>query len=181
MAQTAKQPKSFKSRRAESKALKGGPIKSLLNKLRSSTLYRSYAVLFIVAAVIAGYAYTTKTKPAQGLKNSVKLATSRQPERLTELYFTDYQSIVKEATDNKPYTISFTIVNHEVQQTVYPYRVLLVSNGATTTIHEGKLTLEDTKSKDIPFDVTFDKPDTTYQVVIKLLSVNQEINVRITT
>ena len=109
------------------------------------------------------------------------MATTHQPETLTELYFTNYQTIPKKAQPGKQYQISFTAVNHEGSQTKYPYRVLLVSDEGIQHVQEGSLTLDNMQAKVTTVPVVFDRPSVTYQVVIQFPSINQKINVRIST
>lgn len=152
-----------------------------ISKYKFASKHFRIVIALLVIAISTLSLYTLGLLNTQSVQKSIKLATSQQAENITELYFTDYQSIIKNAETNKLYTISFSTVNHESKQMNYPYNIILVSNNVATKTENGTFKLNDSETKEIRFDVTFPKADTDYQLVIQLPTVNQEINVRIST
>ena len=114
-------------------------------------------------------------------KKVVALATTHQPERLTELYFRNYNAIPKHVTAGTTFSIPFSVVNHEARAMVYHYQIWQNVNGLSTLLSDGTVSLEDGQTGQAEVKFSPVRPGTTYQIAIKLLLVNQEISVRLQT
>ena len=113
------------------------------------------------------------------IANAITLATTHQPERVTELYFTDYQSIPKKVAAGTTNLVSFTVVNHESRPVNYHYEAWITINGQASMLTSGTVSLKDAQNAAtiVRFQPTV--AGETYQLAIKLTNVHQEINVRI--
>jgi len=131
-----------------------------------------------ITVVIISLSYVIMV-PNKSIANAITLATTHQPERVTELYFTDYKTIEKQVTVKKQYSIPFTVVNHETRPTTYSYETAAITGTKSTPLSSGTLTLIDGQAGNVTVDFTPTTPGTTYQISIKLISVKQEINVRL--
>ena len=117
--------------------------------------------------------------PNKSIANAITMGTTHQPERVTELYFTDYNAIETQITVKKQYFIPFTVVNHEARPTTYTYETSAIEGAKSTPLSSGTLTLIDGQAGHATVNFTPTTPGTTYQISIKLTNVNQEINVRL--
>jgi hypothetical protein len=78
-----------------------------------------------------------------------------RPERVTELYFTDYRQLALSTKHNRTQTVSFTVRNLEHQTTTYHYILSVaaadnmanervVGSGSFALAHDGSLTTDKT-------------------------------------
>lgn len=100
---------------------------------------------------------------------------TREQARLTELYFTNYNSMPKFLDTSKSYPFAFTILNHEKQNHTYSYRVTASEGSRATTLAAGEIFLAagEQAQKQVTFTPT--KPGATVKIVIELLDKNQRI------
>lgn len=105
-------------------------------------------------------------------------ATTRQPERFTELYFSNHLTLPREVTTNQPVYVAFTIANHEAATTAYPYRVRLVENGRSRIIEADTLQLTDgaRQSRTVQFAVA--RTGQQIEVIVELPDQHQTIHFR---
>jgi hypothetical protein len=115
------------------------------------------------------------------LVHAFTLATTHQPERFTELYFSDYAAIPKTVTVGQAYQIPVTVVNDEAETYTYTYQAWEVVAGARTSIGTGGFTLTAGGSSHPTVNFTPLQTATIYQIVFELGGLNQQINVRVTT
>lgn len=71
---------------------------------------------------------------------------TKQDEAVTELYFTDYESLLKKLNVNTKYGIDFTIVNHEGKREVYEYQATVTENTDSRKLPLHTIELDDGQS-----------------------------------
>jgi len=100
---------------------------------------------------------------------------TRKPERLTELFFTDYGSLPKFMDAGHRYQFDFTVVNHENQNHTYLYRVTAIEDTQSTILTSGQISVKDGASakKEIFFTPTL--PGKKDKIIVDLLDKNQRI------
>jgi hypothetical protein len=100
-----------------------------------------------------------------------------KPERFTELYFNNSETLPSSTTKDDPLSFSFTIHNEEGTSTVYPYTVYFQDpEGDKTTITKNTVTLPDNASTTIAISHVFKSTDEQGSVVVDLTSLNQQID-----
>ena len=101
---------------------------------------------------------------------------TKQPERLTELYFTDYDSLPKTVEAGKSYPVDFAIANHEGRDETYEYIVTVIEDSTVRTASTE--TVELATGELARFQYTFkpEKAGKKYEVVIGLQNNGQHIN-----
>lgn len=136
---------------------------------------RNVILYILVTFLVVGG--TTVVHYKKSISHAFVLATTHQPEKVTELYFTNYGSITKNIQPNTSYSIPFTVVNHEASKRDYSYVVLISKYGSTQSISSGVIKLADEQSITKLVTYSVDQSETAYQIIIKLTDKNQEIKV----
>lgn len=117
-------------------------------KLPKSLPYPAFLVL--IALVIFFSALIIRRIVAiPDIRHQLILATTRQPETFTELFFENPLALPQKITHGKKYQFSFTIHNLESKDMTYPYVVYLSRDGVKTIIDQKTLTLHHDESKTI--------------------------------
>ena len=106
------------------------------------------------------------------------MATSRQPEPLSELYFTNYSSLPKTINVGKLYQGAFTMVNREGHLATYSYQEVLIENNKIRTFSPVTFVLGDGSSTIRPFYFSALKAGDTVEVVITT-STQQTIHYKV--
>lgn len=132
--------------------------------------------LFVAIAVVLTLAITLHSSQ---LSRLFKLATTRQHQTFSELYFTDYAALPKNITAGKTYAVPFTTVNHETKSVTYNYLAQIVENGTVQSMESGSFRLSDTQSATNIVRYFAQKPGDQVVVVIKLVNQNETINYRV--
>lgn len=88
--------------------------------------------LVLIAAFIA-VSHTT----------AFKLATTHQPERFTELYFTRPNDLPASAKSGDRVPVAFTLHNVEAQDVMYTYQITFTDAGGTKLLLERQLSIAD--------------------------------------
>ena len=118
----------------------------------------TFWIVSVVLVMLILLTYASQNEIKSGL---MTLKLLPQPERFTELYFSDYAALSAKLpkTIRKGSTISFafTIHNLEGKEMNYPYVVYMVDDTfhATTTIQQKTIALDDSASTTIPVAYTF--------------------------
>ncbi|HVZ12632.1 MAG TPA: hypothetical protein VG965_06405 [Patescibacteria group bacterium] len=111
---------------------------------------------------------------------AAQIATDLLPlpkvEPVTELYFTDQNSLTKTVTSGSPIKFRFTVHNLEGKTTAYSYQVILVSGDVNTIIDTGKFSLIDSASKTITESTTLGSYSRGDHIIVSLPARNQQIN-----
>lgn len=143
----------------------------IFQKLSKHTLLFTsiFFISFLALAIVLFYDH--------GLRTTIVLATTHQPERFTELYFEGHTGLPRGTQTDKLYSFTFTIHNLEYKKMDYPYLVYLEdSNGQKTVLASGNVTMIHDSYRSFP--VIFALPDTITRgkVVVKLTQKKQEIH-----
>lgn len=106
--------------------------------------------------------------------NAFKLMTTKQPEKITELFFTDNTDIPKKLKVNNLYRVDFTIKNHEYRDKAYTYEVIIIEENSKKVITVKRVYLSNNQSlqQQIHFKPT--KPNARIKIIV-LLNRKQEI------
>ena len=92
-----------------------------------------------------------------------------EPERVTELYFTDYTKLPKSLAAGSHHTVTFTVHNLEHQPTVYHYRLLATSEqGAEQSLGNGTFMLSHGKLHQGSADIVVPAPNPRLAIKIEL-------------
>lgn len=137
-------------------------------KRRTLTAYALLAVLVIVCAF-------THSAIARQLNNWKLLP---QPERLTELYFTDPSSLPSDYTPNGNQTVTFTTHNLEYRTTTYNY-VVTAGGMDTSQIQElasGTFTLPQNGVRKLTVPITLPALSQREEVSVNLTNVSTSID-----
>jgi hypothetical protein len=116
----------------------------------TTTKLRTLAVLgaILLAIVFVGVYHVRNT-------SAFVDATTHQPERYTELYFSDPTTIPVNVIHDKQLPISFTAHNAEAQSMTYSYSVEFIgTNGKILTQKQGSFTLKSNAAESITNDLT---------------------------
>jgi hypothetical protein len=127
--------------------------------------------LAAIMLVFAGI--TTAAFASPGIRTSMHLATSRQQEGFTELYFTTPGTLPKHFVPNQVHNIPFTIHNLEGRTTTYPYAVYLndIQIGSQHSV-----TLANQDMISLPETIPISSQEARVNITIKLLNTNQSIH-----
>lgn len=108
------------------------------------------------------------------ISHAFTLATTRQPEGFTELYFVNSRTLPLYSPATKPQHVTFRITNHEAHQVTYTY---LVAQDATK-LTQSSVTLNDGQSADVTFSFTIPKPVTQTLLSVILMGRSEHIDFR---
>ncbi len=100
---------------------------------------------------------------------------TRQREKITELYFTDYNSLPKTPNVNSQYTVNFTIVNHEGEKRVYQYQEVITENGISREFDPQSVAVNDDQSVQLQIKFSLLQPYVHDVITINLLNTDQSI------
>jgi hypothetical protein len=128
------------------------------------------ALLFFVGAIkiidIAG---------SPVVQDKIAMATSVQPETLTELYFEDHNSLPRYIETGKKYHFTFTVHNLEHKNMSYPYVVYMNTIDRKIIFERGIISLPDDGYETIRTNFTpLMKVDT--KIVVELTDKDQVID-----
>ena len=110
------------------------------------------------------------------VKKAVFLATTREPQTFTELYFENHLSLPDRITLFKENNFKFTIHNLENKDMEYPYEVYIDTNGEKQVISTGSALIEDNGYKTISVDFTITISIPGSRVVVNLIDKNEQIS-----
>lgn len=114
-----------------------------------------------------------------GELSALKLIPESTP--FTELYFENASSLPEQIIPNKPFSFAFTIHNVEGVRTTYPYTASLVyPSGEEIVFVSSTTTLLSNASSTINVQHIFHSLNRGAEVVVKLTSLNQQIDFHLT-
>jgi hypothetical protein len=112
--------------------------------------------LAVVAALVLGALMVMpslrKTEAAQALT----LATTKQPEQYTELYFINPTNLPKTVKAGVAEGFAYRVINHQGRTVTYHARTTMVANGQAAVLGTTSFTLQPGQTRDI--DVPFTAP-----------------------
>lgn len=125
-------------------------------------------VVLILAMLLVGtYPY---------YKHELRLATTHQPERLTELYFPDSQSLPSTYMPREKLTVRFAIHNLEYRTTAYPFQIILGTPTRTLTAYHRTVTLKQGQTTIVSAPITVPMSASRLAVNVLLTNKNQAIH-----
>ncbi len=132
-----------------------------------------FVVSIIVVAFILGTAFHAQIK---NQLNAWKLLP--QPERLTELYFTQPNNLPTTYTPGQSQTVHFTVHNIEYRAETYPYKIVETSKDASKTqpLASGRFTLLQDQYQAMNIGVTPVDLGANAKIIIELPTVNEQID-----
>ena len=111
---------------------------------------------------------------------TLKLIPENPP--FTELYFDNSSALPQNIIRHQPFSFSFTIHNLEGATTTYPYSVYLqYVSGAQSVFDSGRVTLSNGAATTISIRHIFNFSAKGPEIVVKLVSLNQQIDFYLTT
>lgn len=118
-------------------------MQSLNNEGFVITRPRKIAYLLIAVCCLVGVGGALFAYRAPIAKQLSDWRLLPEPERVTELFFTDYSTLPKSFTAGSHHTVAFTVRNLEHQKTVYHYKVIAASDqGAEQSLGDGTFMLD---------------------------------------
>ena len=131
-------------------------------------------LLILVCVLFVAYKYRAAVYAEM---NTLKLVP--EPERFTELYFTNPAAIPTSTIAGQPMSFAFTIQNLQGVTTTYPYTAYFKNPaGQTIPLARGIVSLADNASTSIPVLYTFPTSTTdgsiTGEVVVALPTLNNQ-------
>jgi hypothetical protein len=117
----------------------------------------------------------TRITNNRNLINSLALATNNLPDSYTELYFPDHSALPSRVSPGQTISFKFTVHNLENERYNYPYEVYFADNGKNIEIDKGQFTLDQAGFKTVSEKYTTNKDFSKGQIVVNLLSKNQNI------
>ncbi len=128
--------------------------------------------MIALTAAVAAYLVFTPSGA-----NALHLATTKQPERFTELYFNNSQKLPTQVTPGKYYTFSFHVTNQEYSTIDYTAQASFVSGTLTRPLRTLSFVLPQGGSQDET--VTFQAPKTSqFELEVSLPNQNETIYFR---
>jgi uncharacterized membrane protein len=143
------------------------------SKRRSSVLYLRLAVACIVLVIVGVLLGQNKT-----ISHAFYLATTKQPERFTELYFNNSINLPTQITATKIYSFSFHVTNHEAETESYAAYVTILQNGHPSQLQITKFTLPDGAGQDVTVHFTTPKAGTALELIVSLPANAESIDFR---
>lgn len=109
--------------------------------------------------------------------NSAPLTWSlfKQPEALTEVYFSDHKTLPTSYTPSETYLLTFTVVNKEGRPMSYPFEIVAEGEGKRIVIATGTLAVENGEVKTHSTPVTYSDLGPTAHVTVSLPEQGQSL------
>ncbi len=143
-------------------------------RLRKPAVLKRLAVVAVLIVATLGILYSVNNTE---FKRQLTLATTRQPQHLTELFFEEPAKLPGSAPPGQTVPITFVIRNHELQNMQYPYQVTF-----TNESDEEAVLLSDTVgigeglSYTVTRDIVVPSGEGRGEVGVQLLNKNQSIH-----
>lgn len=132
------------------------------------------AVAVIVLIAVAGAFYIDTHSREVG--HQIALATSRQPEPFTELYFADASALPASAKTGQTIPVHFVIKNLEQKPTDYKYAVSFTDAAGTTELRVAEVRVEPDEAKTINYDVVVPQGEGRGKIGVQLTDKNQSVH-----
>lgn len=133
----------------------------------------------IIAAVLVLILASTWQLTARRILNSnVGAYVSHQPERYTELFFSDYPALPKSIEAGKTYTGQFSLASHEADTETFKYTVNRYENGTLVSQRANTATIEPGHTVILPFELSASAPGLQVTITITLDGRNEAITFR---
>jgi hypothetical protein len=134
-------------------------------------------IICVVAALaILVPALVWLTSPSS--QAAIAIATQKQPEKLTELYFNSPQYLPKQVDGGQVASFSYHVTNYESVRAAYLAVVTLYENGKPRILEQDAFTLDNGDDRDILIHFSTPHYGTNLEIVVSLPAINQEIHFR---
>ena len=135
----------------------------------------SHLLLLVVGFLILVSAIFISTFSTDGdISKAFTLATTHQPERYTQLYFTSPAKLPSYAATGQTQTVPFSVVNDNAQPVSYSYQVI-TTIGNVTTRTSSSFRLASGRTIYLTTQFTIPTPLTKAHLVIKLLNTDEQL------
>ncbi len=148
------------------------------NKNIKGKVLRAVLLLIVVACLLAGGTFLFFKY--NSVRKAVVLATTREQQTFTELYFENHLILPEKITLFKENNFKFTIHNLENEDMEYPYEVYIDTDGKKQIIGTDSVLIEDNGYKTVSVDFTITAPIPGSRVVVNLIDKNEQISFWIT-
>ena len=101
---------------------------------------------------------------------------TRQPAQFSELFFDDQANLPKVLDAGRPSHFSFVVANHEGHPVDYGFVVTAAEASGTTTVKEGRVSLNDGDRAVTDIAFAPDRPDTSYLLTVRLVGRRESIH-----
>lgn len=141
-----------------------------MQKLRQPVILFTGAVIVIIALGAAFHS------PIDRQMRRWKLLP--EPERLTELYFTEPNNVPKSYTPGGMQTVKFTVHNLEYRNTTYTYQITEISQDGqkSSLLAMNSFTLEQNEYHKEAVNISTTDLGPSVKVEVKLMNVNESID-----
>jgi hypothetical protein len=142
---------------------------------RATIILKWFAATVVGLSIVMGayYVISHQNETAKELS----LATTKQPEAFTELYFVDPEAVPNSLTTAaQDIPITFAISNRESRAMDYTYRVSFKDTQHTVTLPDGKVTLQDGQSQSITQTIAVPEGKNRGEVSVQILNKSQAIH-----
>jgi len=153
-------------------------FRSILLSYNNTTKYLRTFILgcvLMIVIILLGLLFNTHKFSTT---HALKLATTHQPERLTELYFSNPQSLPTQYTQGKSLPVAFTIHNAEYQSMIYSYTITAVSSDGnqSQTLVINKVDMGDNQTMTIANSIVPTLLSPRISINVLLVNKNQSIH-----
>lgn len=99
----------------------------------------------------------------------------KQPEALTEVYFSDHKTLPATYAPGETYLLTFTIVNKEGRPMSYPFEIVVEGEGERIVLTTGRLAVENDEIKTHSVPVTYGDLGPNARVIVSLPEQGQTL------
>jgi uncharacterized protein DUF1616 len=106
-------------------------------------------------------------------------ALAKEPENITELYFTDHTKLPKKYTPGQTYQLSFDVHNKESESVTYTYKILQQDDSIKsimTTLKTGSFVVENGKVHTEAINITYADSNSRSKIIVELPKQKQAIH-----
>jgi hypothetical protein len=139
-----------------------------------AALRRRLKYYVLVGLVIGAVLISYRANPA--VRQDVALATTAKPDRVTELYFNNYETLPKQLAPEQKASFSFRITNHMSESATYHYEVMDVSVGTPVLVSAGEVTLSDGQGVNETVHFSLAKANQPSKIVVALQNPSEHID-----
>ena len=137
------------------------------------------AVLSVLALGLVALIALTPSLNAP-LRSFLRTSLTRQPDRFSELFFTDYGSVPKVLEVHRKYPVSFTTVNRQGRRWDYTCRASVFENNKLMSVTTFRFTLSDDQSVTRLVNLVVTRPHAHVLLEVSLVAMPQAILLRAT-
>jgi hypothetical protein len=142
-------------------------------KRKSSSLLLRFSIAMVALAAI-GFLLGQN----ESVAHAFYLATTKQPERFTELYFNNSQNLPTQVTAGLTYSFSYHVTNHEAQTESYTAIVTMLQNGRPAQLETTKFSLPDGQGQDVTVHFKAARTGETLELIVSLPANQESIDFR---